>query len=405
VFRIVHRSSIRDRFASGPALACALLVSLTACEDRSPTEPAAPVAGEQALAATAVTWRQVSTGTESHTCAVTTTDQAYCWGGGPLGHGLTFVSRTPLAVLGGLAFRDISAGALHTCGVTVDFRAYCWGSNFSGQLGNGSAERSNTPIPVVGGLSFRHVSAGLESTCGITTGNRAYCWGSGANGKLGNGASTGTNVPSPVAVAGGHSFRQVTVGSSHACAITPANQTFCWGDNTRGRLGTNSTIRFSATPARVLGGLNAWQISAGHEHTCLVTTGDKAYCWGSASSGQIGDGGTVNRWEPRAVLGGIAFDRVSAGVFHTCGETTANRVYCWGGNNLGALGDGTRTDRSRPRAVSGDLRFSQVDAGGFYTCGVTPTGAAYCWGFNQAGQLGDGSSTDRLTPTRVADPV
>jgi alpha-tubulin suppressor-like RCC1 family protein len=33
-------------------------------------------------------------------------------------------------------FRSISAGANHTCGVTTSSRAYCWGSNFLGQLGS-----------------------------------------------------------------------------------------------------------------------------------------------------------------------------------------------------------------------------------------------------------------------------
>ena len=54
--------------------------------------------------------------------------------------------------------------------------AYCWGSRR--KLGDGTTGRSLTPVAVVGGLRFREVSAGAVHTCGVTTGNLAYCWGS-----------------------------------------------------------------------------------------------------------------------------------------------------------------------------------------------------------------------------------
>ena len=72
-----------------------------------------------------------------------------------------------------------------------------------------------------------------------------------------------------------------------------------------------------------------------------MATDNRAYCWGFAHLGQIGDGKTLTRFTPRAVVGGHLFSRVTAGGEHTCGETTANRVFCWGRNLEGQLGDGT----------------------------------------------------------------
>jgi alpha-tubulin suppressor-like RCC1 family protein len=77
-----------------------------------------------------------------------------------------------------LAFRQVSAGGLHTCGVTSEAQAYCWGYNNYGQLGDGTTTGpelclslgcSTRPVAVLGGLRFRQVSAGEDHTCGITT--------------------------------------------------------------------------------------------------------------------------------------------------------------------------------------------------------------------------------------------
>lgn len=69
------------------------------------------------------------------------------------------------------------SGQGYTCGVTRANLAYCWGGNRYGRLGNGTFERSLTPVAVTGGLQFRQVSVGASDACGVTTGDRAYCWG------------------------------------------------------------------------------------------------------------------------------------------------------------------------------------------------------------------------------------
>jgi alpha-tubulin suppressor-like RCC1 family protein len=402
-------SAGRRRLAGrlAPAFAVLLVAALGCREDaESPTGPEATPLATTATAALA--FYQVSAGWE-HTCGVTTDNRGYCWGSnsqGDLGNGepglgASIPRPTPLAVAGGLQFRQISAGSFATCAVTTDFRAYCWGTNGRGELGDGTTTPRATPVPVTGGLRFRQVETNFQHTCGVTyPDNLAYCWGDNADGQLGD--STRINRLTPVAVARGLHFRQVSAGWYHTCGVTTDNRAFCWGLNRYGQIGDSSTAFRRLRPSRVARTRQFHQIDAGTYHTCAVTTDDQAFCWGNGTHGEIGNGKAYLSFWPRAVAGGHSITRVTAGGDHTCGETTGNRAYCWGANYNGALGDATTTQRLKPVAVVGDLAFSQVSAGSAFTCGKTPGAVAYCWGRGFLGQLGNGTTSSSSTPLAVA---
>ena len=387
----------------------AIALGVSACAtDESSTEPSPP--HEVAFAATApLSFRQISASSDAnHACGLTTTGLAYCWGFGYLGNdGSKQLSLGPVAVEGGRQYRSISVGYQHTCAVTLDSQAYCWGWNLQGQTGNGTRTSFGVPVPVEGGLRFRQVSAGQAHTCGVTTDDRAFCWGrnsdQGLGGQLGDGTTTSRTTP--VAVTGGLRFREVSAGTSHSCGVTVDDRAYCWGNNRQGRLGNGQSSLQRPHPVLVADGRRYRSVSAGADHTCAVTTGDKGFCWGNGSSGQIGDGNTHQRWTPRAVVGDLAFSRLAAGVSHSCGKTTNGLAYCWGANTEGALGDGTTMTRLRPAAVAGGHRFNQVSAGWLFGCGVTPTSVGYCWGYNSSGSLGDGTRVRRLTPAAVVGPM
>ena len=400
------------RAGLGVSLAIAAAAFGCSSDVPSPTEP--DPAAELATAAQVLSFRQVSAANH-HSCGVTTDDRAYCWGdgggGGLLGNGTMNSSRVPVAVSGGLRFLQVSAGMAHTCGLTGDNRAYCWGHNGNGQLGDGtgtgdpgtiSGSVRLAPVAVAGGLRFRQLRAGGNHTCGVTTTNVAYCWGWNVAGELGDG--TTVKRLAPTRVAGGLSFRQVSV-SGHTCGVTTGNRAYCWGQNTDGQLGIGIFGRQNGrlTPVPVSTSVSFRQVHAGLAHSCGITMGDRVYCWGSNAFGELGDGTTSRRTRPVAVVGGLQFRWVSPAGQFTCGTTLGNLAYCWGRNDWAALGDGTTTGRIRPTRVVGGLRFSMVSATSWtHTCGVTTGSRAYCWGDNTWGQLGDGTSTRRLRPTPVA---
>jgi alpha-tubulin suppressor-like RCC1 family protein len=266
-------------------------------------------------------------------------------------------------------------------------------------------------------LSFRQVSTGDSHTCGVTTDNRAFCWGRNDHGQLGNRTDTGPETcdgflpcsTRPAAVAGGLRFRQVSAGGDHTCGVTTDNRAFCWGLNHKGQVG-DGTFRSRLVPVPVdAGGLQFRRVSAGGSHTCGVTTDNRAFCWGRNGQGRLGDGTTtdIDRVRPVAVTGGLFFLQVSPGDDHTCGVTTTNRVYCWGSNSYGQLGEGGTVGLSpTPIPIASGRRFREVTAGNYffaaYTCAVTTDDRAFCWGNGRAGQLGDGKNFLRDTPRAVA---
>lgn len=116
-------------------------------------------------------------------CGVTPANIAYCAGSnqdGQLGVGGDMpASGEFVPVAGGLTFKSVSASfGRHTCGITTTGVAYCWGANERGQLGDGSKQNNSRPVAVLGGLRFSSISAGMLHTCGVTTEDSVYCWGS-----------------------------------------------------------------------------------------------------------------------------------------------------------------------------------------------------------------------------------
>jgi alpha-tubulin suppressor-like RCC1 family protein len=201
-----------------------------------------------------LSFRQVAAGV-NHTCGVTTENRAYCWGSnirGEVGDSSTADYRpTPSAVAGTRRFRQVDAGDRFSCAVTTTDRAFCWGEGRAGQIGDGKTYLRFWPRAVAGGFSFARVTTGANHTCAETTENRAYCWGVNG-GMLGDG--TTTQRLTPVAVVGGLFFSQVSAGGAHTCGRTGAGIAYCWGGNFDGELGEGTTIT-RLVPVKVAGAL------------------------------------------------------------------------------------------------------------------------------------------------------
>ncbi len=388
---------------------------------------------------------QISAG-EIHTCALTSDGLVACWGRGPLGNGGWSESAVPVAVdasgvLAGKTVTQVSAaGSFHTCALTSDGQVACWGGNYRGELGNGGTSASAVPVAVdasgvLASKTVIQVSAGGYHTCALTSDGLVTCWGSGGSGQLGNGGRSESAVPVAVDASGvlaGKTVTRVSAGDYHTCALTSDGRVACWGDGGSGQLGNggtaDSSVPVAVDASGVLAGKTVTQVSAGRGHTCALTSDGQVACWGSNSSGRLGNGNTSASAVPVAVdasgvLTGKTVTQASAGGFHTCALTSDSRVACWGANYHGQLGNGGTNYLALPVAVdaSGVLAgktVTQISAGGSdgwgsawgsavgnpdgaHSCALTSDGLVACWGSNDHGQLGNGNTSDSAVPVAV----
>jgi alpha-tubulin suppressor-like RCC1 family protein len=167
------------------------------------------------------------------------------------------------------------------------------------------------------------------------------------------------------------------------------------------------------------------QLDAGKDFTCGRIPGDRAFCWGIDSVGQLGairadtvctdifgatrvdTTGVVVRDFPCSLLpatvqGDRTFTQMTAGGAQACGLAGDGTAWCWGKNDAGQLGNGNTRNTSIPALVTSALRFTQLAAGDRHTCGLIAGGAAYCWGDDGFGQLGNG---ERFFPAPSTTPI
>jgi alpha-tubulin suppressor-like RCC1 family protein len=262
----------------------------------------------------------------------------------------------------------------------------------------------------VGQSTWETVSVGSDHSCGIKSSGALYCWGSNAYGQLGIAQSDTVCGPTqaqspcdvvPRRVQPNLSFQSVSAGAHHTCAITTGRDAYCWGANDQGQLGTpNGGGATAVLEPTTLG----WtQISAGFSHTCGVRTDGALFCWGSNDRGQLGDGSFVGNDGMIRVPSATHIASVATGESRTCARTTAGAVSCWGAiwtdreNGL----EITRADPS-PEPVPAAPSMAWLSVGSFTTCGADLSGVAYCWEANPRGEMGDGTEEGSTIPIAVS---
>lgn len=203
-----------------------------------------------------------------YNCVIASDQQMYCWGNnyyGTLGYdadvdvpGIDHWQPTAVdssGALAGKSFADIASSYYHTCAVAASGETYCWGLNYYGQLGNTTnvgQHVGNWQAMQVGGplttTTVQSVAVGVEHTCATTSGNQVYCWGNNRYGQLGDTTSSGIDQanPNPTSAVmssgplAGQTITSLTAGYYHTCATLSTEQTYCWGRNNVGQLGTTT---------------------------------------------------------------------------------------------------------------------------------------------------------------------
>jgi prepilin-type N-terminal cleavage/methylation domain-containing protein len=368
-------------------------------------------------------------------CGITSIGKAYCWGyngNGVIGNNSTSNALSPSAVdmtgvLSGKTVESIHIGRSHTCAVASDNQAYCWGRNNYRQLGNNTTS-ANSLVPsavykdgVLSGKTIKNMYLNDDHTCVVASDDLAYCWGYNNNGQLGNNSTTNSQVPVAVDMSGvlaGKTIKSMSLGYEYTCAIASDDRIYCWGDNYYRQLGngntTDSSVPVAVDWTGVLSGKTVKSYSNIGDPGCAIASDDRVYCWGDNSDGQLGNGNTTDSSVPVAVdwtgvLSGKTARTFKNGPAGTaCIIASDDRLYCWGNNEYGMLGNNTLNVSPYQSEVPVAVTWTGVlsgkaakdfTVGGENVCLVTTDNHFYCWGYED--QLGNGSSSDSGVPVEV----
>jgi len=300
----------------------------------------------------------------------------------------------------------LALGYSHSCALDNAGGVRCTGANTYGKLGDGTTEQRDTPVGVLGLSSgVTAITASHHHTCALNTQGGVKCWGLGDQGQLGDGKSGSYASFIPTQVFGLESgVVKIAAGGYHTCAVTDGGAAQCWGDNSRGQLGNTGLAGIrSATPVAVMGlERGVVDIAAGLRHTCALRRDGRVLCWGANGNGELGDGTTEDRPMPVRTRRLSDITALALGNSHSCALTEDGAVRCWGYGTFGQLGQGTWDDSATPvrvrRMQSG---VSAISAAQHHSCAILDEGGLRCWGANSYGQLGDGSNTSSNTPVRA----
>lgn len=359
--------------------------------------------------------KQIGSVRASHTCGAKTNGSLLCWGDNAYGQVGTMAEgnkSVPSQVTDATNWVKVAGGGFHTCATKTDGALWCWGWNLAGQLGIGTAEAKSTPFQVDSANDWDVVSTGAAHTCATKVNGTLWCWGANGVGQLGDGTTVGKSIPTQVgnasdwvAVAGGSN---TNFAGAHTCATKTDGTLWCWGENSFGQIGDDTTESKSA-PVKV-GEHNDWAtVIAGAGYTCATKTDSTLWCWGAGFPGQLGDGKNGNSFVPNQVDGTSNWTAIAGssqgwpGDAHICAIKANGTLWCWGSNRYGQLGNPTSGSYGiMPSQVGNDSDWIRVAVGFRNSCATKDNGTLWCWGSNILGADGNGAAFENTAvPTQM----
>ncbi|XP_042876756.1 E3 ubiquitin-protein ligase HERC2-like isoform X6 [Penaeus japonicus] len=268
-----------------------------------------------------------------HAMALTVDGKIFSWGegeDGKLGHGNRTSYDKPKLIesLKSKRIRDIACGSSHSAAITSSGELYCWGLGEYGRLGLGDTTTQLKPklVKALHGQRVVQVACGSRDaqTLALTSEGMVYSWGDGDFGKLGRGGSEGCSLPQNIERLNGLGVCQIECGAQFSLVLTKSGQVWTWGKGDYFRLG-HGTDQHVRRPTMVEGlrGKKVVHVAVGALHCLAVTEAGQVYAWGDNDHGQQGNGTTIVNRRPALVCGleGVRVARVACGSSHSVAWT------------------------------------------------------------------------------------
>ena len=354
-------------------------------------------------------------------CAILENGSVACWGYNQYGQSgnssstSTFSSTPELTdtMPGNQKAVALDTSKYTGCALLENGSVACWGWTWGyGEMGDGT-QTMGVRAPGLTGSFGSHrsaveVSTANQGACVLLDNGSVSCWGEGSKGTIGDGITTDyRSSPTPTAsLPNGKKAVALTSGHTHHCALLEDGNVACWGSNSQGQLGDNSTTNRNTPTLTQPLGAPAIAIESDYAHTCALLSNGSVVCWGDNAYGQIGNGASGGDILTPTFVSNITGTVVSitTSVANTCALLYNNSVMCWGDNTHGQIGNGTTSSGTTPDYTSSfatNQTKLMLDGGGNGSCALVDNGSMHCWGENSKGSIGDGTTNDADTPTLV----
>ncbi|GBF95566.1 hypothetical protein Rsub_08547 [Raphidocelis subcapitata] len=254
---------------------------------------------------------------------------------------------------------------------------------------------------ISGGSTAVHCIAGdVNGVC--------YTWGRNERGQLGHGDTLQRNIPTKVAGLDGKFVVKASGGKGHTVVVAKDGQSFAFGLNTAGQLGTGSIRRGKGSPDDVqLSPVKcaveaATDVACGGDYTLWIVGEGRVWAAGYPQYGQLGDGddhmynakdsSIQIKYEPQPAprcinaLKEHKIVKVASGGNHAIAVSDKGAAFTWGNGNYGKLGHKVQQDEFTPRQLEGfskrilALPEGVVAAGSTSTFCVGTGPQLYAWG-------------------------
>jgi hypothetical protein len=254
---------------------------------------------------------------------------------------------------------------------------------------------------------WNQFAVGVSHTCAISAANETWCWGFNRSGQLGDGTIIHRTRPVRVTTPAGVRFTRLRAAGSTTCALDDVGRVWCWGLVPDQSLVLTPTLQPSSlvfTDVAVAAGLGT---GAGRgPNVCALTAEGSAFCWGGGGAGQLGTGSTTSSLTPVQVTvpSGVRFAELAMGAASACARSTDGEAWCWG--SLAASPSATN-GRLLPAKVAlpAGAVINRLTAGDTHVCATTALGESWCWGRTTRGQLGATAPATTYTPVALTAPA
>lgn len=186
--------------------------------------------------------------------------------------------------------RESSLGSGYNNLLCDDGKILSWGKNDMGQLGNGTRESKEKPrVNSTMQDAFLQIYSGATHNIALTKSGKVVTWGGNRWGQLGDGQMTSSTRPLVPLQLRHRPVVSVTCGENHSMVMTIGGNVYSWGENTQGQLGlSDTTNRLRPELIKALRSMGATRISAGRNHSLVISQSGLLLAFGSNNHGQCG---------------------------------------------------------------------------------------------------------------------